>query len=92
MALKKLPFVPKMAYIFTKVANSIIMYTKDELPYKVKSYDLKNATLYLVEYDRHIKRITGLPSEIYSTDDVTEVMKFALRICYHGFKSTGIQR
>ena len=43
--MKSLPIIPKMAYIMAKIINSLIMYTKQELPYKVKSFDLKNALI-----------------------------------------------
>ena len=44
-AMLYLPAYPKLAYMLLKILNNVIIYDKEETPYKVKSYDLKNATL-----------------------------------------------
>ena len=79
----------KMAYIFTKIANSIIMYTKEELPYKVKSYDLKNAVLYIAADEVKNEGIQLDSCEIlwpnhYKENDIGLVTKFVEQIVGEG--------
>ncbi len=37
--------IPKLAYVLAKIINSIVEYSDEEAPYRVKSYDLKNAMM-----------------------------------------------
>ena len=41
-----LPRVISMAYCMAKIINNFLEYDKNQLPYRVKSYDLKNAVMY----------------------------------------------
>ena len=41
-----LPLVVKRAYRMAKIINNFLEYDKNQLPYRVKSYDLKNAVMY----------------------------------------------
>ena len=41
-----LPSVVRRAYCMAKIINNFLEYDKNQLPYRVKSYDLKNAVMY----------------------------------------------
>ena len=78
-----------MAYIFTKIVNSIIMYKKEELPYKVKSYDLKNATLYTAAAELEKQKInfeTKKWPAHYNVDDYNLVTVFVQQIVGEGLQ------
>ncbi len=47
--LKNMPSIPKVAYCLSKIINSLLVFSKEQLPYRVKTYDLKNAVLYKVD-------------------------------------------
>ncbi len=46
--MKSLPMIPKCAYILAKIINSIMVYSREDVPYRVRSFDLKNALMYEV--------------------------------------------
>lgn len=48
-----IPSVPKTAYCFAKIINSLLKYDQKQLPYRVKTFDLKNALMY--EVHKHMK-------------------------------------
>ncbi len=44
--MSNIPMVPKVAYTLAKVTNNLLAYDKQQLPYRVKTFDLKKALMY----------------------------------------------
>ena len=92
--MRNLPLVPKFAYVLAKIANSVLMYTKEELPYKVKSYDIKNALLHYMADDDTDKEGLGpeirgqaLPGEDIMGKHIKKVYQWTHYICREGLRS-----
>ncbi len=47
-----IPVVPKVAYTLTKIITNLLAYDKQDIPYRVNTFDLKNALMY--ELDLYI--------------------------------------
>ncbi len=69
--MNNIPKIPKTAYCLAKIINSLLKYDKKQMPYRVKTYDLKNALMY--EVDKYLTDQGLTLDQYYSQNDLRDL-------------------